>query len=426
LLALGIPIAALGAQAGVPSLGIAFNAFVLFLVLGSVILAPKVRSLKVTRRFDSVLSVRVPNTIHLRFENLGSDPMSFRFLDEPPPTTEANVREFSVVLRPGSVAERNYRLTPFQRGSDYFRGSFVRLSCPLGLVVLQKRLPTVEPLRIYPNVLALKEFDLLRQRGRLQQIGIRRSRVRGLGTEFESLRDYNKGDDYRKVDWNASARRGKLIVRQEEAERNQSVLLCVDAGRYMLGEINGVTKLDYALDACLMLAQAATFAGDQVGLMVYADQVQRLILPKRGKAHLGLLIDALHDVAVLPVESDSARAFSYLATRWKRRALVVAFTDGGDEDRAAEIASSLGPLTRRHLVLVARLSDPRLEEATKEPLETVSALYRRAAGLFLEEDRERATGVLAAGGIQNLTCEPQDLAARLISYYYDVKERARI
>jgi uncharacterized protein (DUF58 family) len=279
---------------------------------------------------------------------------------------------------------------------------------------------------VYPNVLALREFSLLQQQGRLREIGIRRSRIRGLGTEFEFLRDYSVGDDYRKIDWNATARRGKFIVRQDETERNQSVILCIDTGRQMLGEVNGVTKLDYALDACLMLAQAAIFAGDQVGLLIYADQVLRYIPPRRGKNQLAAVIDALHDVVVLPVASDAASAFAYLATRWKRRSLMISFTDTSDLDTAGDLARALGPIIKRHLVFRAQVSDPRLQEVLQANLDSAEALYSRAAGIFLDEDRKRASALLNGIGVVSIESEPQDLAARLISYYYDAKEHARI
>lgn len=333
---------------------------------------------------------------------------------------------FKLSLAPGAIAHKQYHVHPVERGSDYFRGTYVRFACPLGLVQRQERLPTDEPFRVYPNVLALREFDLLNQKGRLRELGIRRTRLRGLGTEFESLREYAEGDDFRKIDWMASARRDRLIVRQYETERNQSVLIGIDVGRHMLGEVNGVTKLDHALDATLLLAHAAAAAGDQVGLFIYADQVIRYIPPRKGRNQVGMIIEALHDQVAQPVETDSNAAFAYLAARWKRRSLVVNFTDSGDSDRAQAIGTALAPLVKRHLVLLARISDPRFKEVLDKRLDTVEDMYKKAAALLLDEDRRQATSVLNLYGLHSLESEPQDLAANLVSFYFRAKENALI
>lgn len=387
-------------------------------------MGPSPSSLKVRRTFDPVLSVRTSNKIVLTLTNDSLDPIRGILRDEPPTQFSASQREFRLDLGPERETELEYSLTPNERGSESFKGTYVRLACPLGLVVRQERLPTEEAIRVYPNVLALREFDLLKQKGRLREIGIRRSRMRGLGTEFESLREYAEGDDYRKIDWKASARHAKLVVRQFEQERNQAVVIVIDIGRHMLAEVNGVRKLDHALDACLMLTNAAAAAGDFVGLLVYSDVVRRYIPPKKGRNQIGMIIEALHDLVAEPIESDPAAAFAFLASRWKRRSLVVTFTDLEDPDRARLLTTALGPQARRHLLLLARVSDPKLMEALNPPMEKVEDMYLSAAAGLLVMDRRAATSVLSAANIHNLEAEPQELAAALVSFYFDVKERS--
>jgi len=426
LLTLGVPVAAIGYQQGVWLMPAVYDGALFAAAAVTAWLGPRGRDLRVVRKFDQVLSVRVSNRIELSIENTGTDPLLFTLRDEPPPTMLRWPSEFRLSLAPGALAQEQYHVNPQFRGSDYFRGTYVRLACPLGLVVRQERLPTDQPFRVYPNVLALREFDLLNQKGRLRELGIRRTRMRGLGMEFESLREWAEGDDFRKIDWMATARRDRLIVRQYETERNQSVLIGIDVGRHMLGEIDGVTKLDHALDACLLLAHAAAAAGDNVGLFIYADQVIRYIPPRKGRNQVGMIIEALHDQVAQPVETDSVAAFSYLAARWKRRSLIVTFTDSGDADRAAAISSALTPLVRRHLVLLARISDPRLKEVLDTRLQTVNDMYKKAAALLLDEDRRQATSVLTLHGLHSLESEPQDLAANLVSFYFQAKESALI
>jgi uncharacterized protein (DUF58 family) len=254
-------------------------------------------------------------------------------------------------------------------------------------------------------------------------MGIRRSRFRGLGSEFESLREYAEGDDFRKIDHKASARRGKLIVRQYETERSQAVLILIDVGRHMLSEVNGVRKLDHVLDSLILLTNAASVAGDLVGLLVVSDTVRRYIPPRKGRSQVGMVIESCHDLVAEPVETDLIGGTSYLNGRWKRRSLVVVFSDYEDGDRAKEMVAALGSLTRRHLVLVVRVQDGRLNEAMQAPIDSTEAAYTRAAADLLLSERKEAAKLFSAARIHQLESEPQDLAANLVNFYMNVKER---
>lgn len=426
LVALGIPVAIAAGFIDSLPLIVAYNVLIFAAAYTTWRLAPSVEGLKLKRRFDPVLSVRVPNHVEVILENEGLETLKGRLRDEAPPDFQATKSEIPLNLEPGRMTTFEYRVTPPQRGSDTFRGTFLRIKCPFGLVEREIKLPTEQEIRVYPNVLALREFDLLKQKGKLRELGIRKSRMRGLGTEFESLREYADGDDFRKIDWKASARRGgeKLIVRQFEQERNQPVILCIDIGRRMLSEVNGISKLDHALDSLLMLCHAASVASDQVGLLVYSDRVHRYIPPRKGRNQIGYVIEAVHDLMAEPVESDPLTAFSYLTSRWKRRALVVAFSDVEDPTEAKAMATALSPISKHHITLLARVADPRLKELTELELIQIEDLYRKAAAHFVTDDRKLAGSVLDSHGIHSLQAEPQDLAASLVSFYFMVKERS--
>ena len=424
LVAAGIPFAAVASYVGMPTLAVVYDLLIILIAIGSAYMAPSVSRLVFRREFDSVLSVRASNKITLILENDGVETIRARLRDEPPAQFVATQKEFDIDLRPNKIIELTYHVTPQERGSEKFQGTYLRLNCPLGLVLKDVFLPTEEAVRVYPNILALREFDLLKQQGRLRELGIRRSRSRGLGTDFESLRDYSEGDDFRKIDWKASARRGKLVVRQFEQERNQNVILCIDIGRHMMAEVDGIRKLDHVLDALLMMTNAAAVAGDFVGLLVYADTVRRYIPPRKGRAQLGIIIDAVHDLVAEPVESDPISAFAYLSTRWKRRSLLVNFTDYEDPDRARDLTAAFGPLARRHLSLICRVQDPRIDEVRNITVSTVPEMFLKSAATMLMEDRKTAGNIVTAAGIHNLEAEPQDLASALVSFYFHVKERS--
>ena len=421
LAAAGVPLAAVAAGVGAPLVAVAYDLGLVAVAYATARLGPDPGLLRVTRRRDPVLSVRRANRVTLTVENEGDAPIAARLRDEPPPHWLATDKEFDVALRPGGLAERDYHVTPPERGTDEFRATFVRVRCPLGLVERQARLDTREEARVYPDVLALKEFGLLRQTGRLREMGIRRSRQRGRGTEFESLRPYTEGDDFRDLDWKATARTGEPIVRRHEAERNQAVIVALDLGRAMLAEADGVVKLDRALDALLMLAQAAALAGDQIGLIAYDDKVRLWVPPAKGRAQVGLLIRAAHDLQASAAASDPVGAFASLRSRWTRRALVVVFSDADDGDAAGPLAAALGPLSRRHRVLLCRVADPKLAAARRAPLASDDGMYLRAAAALLDEDRRVAGGVLSGAGVRVLEADPEELAAALVGAYLDAR-----
>lgn len=426
LVALGIPFAVIATLLGATWLAAVYDLLLISAAYVSGRLGPNGSGFQLQRIMDPVLSVRVPNRVTLRLLNEGSELVRGMLRDEPPPGFEASKQEFAIRLYSGAETELTYNITPRQRGDDHFRGTYMRIACPFGLVERQLKLETEQQVRVYPNVLAMREFDFLNQKGKLHELGIRRSRIRGLGSDFESLREYAVGDDYRKIDWKATARRGKLIVRQYEQERNQPVLICIDVGRRMLSEVDGVTKLDYVLDSLLMLTQAAAQANDFVGLLVYSDTVKRYIPPRKGRNQVGMIIEAIHDLVPEPVESDPVVAFSFLASRWKRRSLLVNFTDVEDAREARELTIGMGPLARRHLTVLARISDPRLRELVSGEMETLDDFYLRGSALMFTSERKEAGVVLSSAGMHTLDAEPQELAAALVSFYFEVKERALI
>ena len=381
--------------------------------------------IRVARSVEPILSIRAVNPVDLTLESLADSTLTVEVRDEAPETSTVQGNQFSLSLRPGEEIRRRYTVVPTERGAERFAGTYLRVLAPLGLACVEERLDNGEDAHVYPNVKAVRDFDLLRQRGHLHSTGLRKSRVRGLGTEFESLRDYND-DDIRFVDWPATARRGKLVVKNFEQERNQAVFVCVDVGRHMLGEVGGVTKIDLCLDASLMLMHAAEQGGDQVGLMAFDDSVRRYVPPKRGRAHVAALLQAVHDVPAQPIQPNYSAAFSYLASRWKRRAMVVVFTDAENEDQGQELAAALASLRKHHLVFVVRVSDPRLRELREKPVTDAQSLAERAAAVWYGGDRRRAEWALRRGRLHSLEAEPQDLAAALVAAYDDAKRLALI
>lgn len=403
-----------------------YNVALLFIVLVSAWVANRQsQNLEFERKSDPVLSNRQQNRISVALANASQHPLRVRLRDGVPAAFEQESNDFDFELGGYDRVEASYHVRPVQRGTVNYEDAYVRVLAPLGLCEVERRLPAEQEVHVYPNVLALRDFDLLKQRGRLAQAGQRRSRYRAQGTEFDSLRDY-ANDSFRLIDWKASARRNKLMVRQYTTERNQPVMVCLDCGRAMLGEIDGVTKLDYALDAAILLVHAAIDAGDLVGVMPFDDQVKDVLLPKKGRTQMGLILNALHGLQGQPLESNYQGAFLHLASQQRRRSLIVIFTDAEDRAQADRLVRAIAPLSKRHLVFVARVIDPGIAALQAKPLERRQDVYDRAAALWYDSERRSASAGLNAANVQSIEAEPQDLAQALVSAYLHAKERVAI
>ncbi len=444
IFAISVPIVFVLASAGMPGTFWLVNAVIAAFAVLSGVMGPRLKGLVIRRKMDSVLSVRVSNKVQLQLENRSGQDLSGIVRDEIPTTfrlgdiyesvsgsfrkgfLKPSNNEVPFQLESGRRWDFEYAVKPPERGDEQFPGTFLRLDCPLGLVTKQVHLKTPQDVRVYPNVLALREFDLLNQAGRLKEVGIRQAKMRGIGTDFESLREYAEGDDFRKIDWKATARRSRLIVRQYEVERNQSVLLCIDTGRHMMAEVDGVRKLDHVLDAVLLLAHAASAAGDHVGLLVYNNDVVKFIAPKKGGNQVGLVVEALHNLVAEPIESDPVKAFSFLQARFKKRSFLLNFTAVEDADRAREVATSMSSLRNRHLTFLVNVSDPEISAILNKVAGSEEELYQLRAAQWVTEDKKAAHSLMSSLGIRFIDSEPQVLAKALVNTYLDAKSRALI
>ncbi|MER3558725.1 MAG: DUF58 domain-containing protein, partial [Armatimonadota bacterium] len=185
-------------------------------------------------------------------------------------------------------------------------------------------------------------------------------------------------DEFRRIDWNATARRGKPIVRDYQAERSQNILLLLDAGRNMLAEVESMRKFDTVLNTALMLAYVATQMDDKVGAMVFADEIDQFVPPQRGRAQVAHLTQRLHAAQPRLVEPDYLYAVTYLARRWRKRSLMVFFTDLIDPESSRLLLHAIGALRKQHLCVVVTVADPRLRAWSHELPESPETLYRRA------------------------------------------------
>lgn len=384
---------------------------------------PRTDAFQVQRRHERVLSLGASNRVELILHHTLSVPHRARLRDEPPPLCDYDQREFATVLLPNQPIQVAYHLTPRYRGEARFEDVFLRVEGRFRLTARDYRLPAREVAPVYPNLLQMREYDLLRHRGRLRQIGFRQLRLRGQGSEFDALREYTPDDEFRHIDWKATARRGKPIVRDYRAERSQNVILMLDAGRTMLAEVEGMRKFDAVLNTALMLAYVATQMDDKVGALVFADEIDLFSPPQRGKTQVSKLVETLHNAQPRMVESDYLYAATYLGKRWRKRSLIAIFTDLIDPDASRMLLHAVGALRKQHLCVAITVADPRLHTLSQQTPREPADLYRRAVAAQTLSDRLAAMRTLERMGVHCIDADPDTLVANLVNYYMQVKSR---
>ncbi|MGH7519262.1 MAG: DUF58 domain-containing protein, partial [Gemmatimonadales bacterium] len=258
---------------------------------------------------------------------------------------------------------------------------------------------------------------------RRRQAGLRNVRRRGEGRLFEGLREWVPGDDTRAIDWKATARRGKPIARQYEDERREQVLLVIDAGRLLTAEADGTPRLETVLEAALRLAHAAVEHDDNIGVMIFADEIQSFVPPSRGRRALRNVLDALAAAEGRLVESDYPAAFRELALRNRRRALTVFFTDVIDRTASSALLTHAATLRPRHLPLAVTLRDPALERVAQAAPASVAVAFERAAAEELLHARDEALADMRRRGILVLDVAPAGAAEAVVERYEQLKRR---
>ncbi|HLH23987.1 MAG TPA: DUF58 domain-containing protein [Chloroflexota bacterium] len=389
-------------------------------------LLPKRQSITVQRRHEPRLSLGADNLIRLDVTNAGPRPLRFVLRDATPPECRASALYVAGVAPAGASTTVRYLLRPQRRGDHAFGDVVLRWDSPLGLLRRQATFPAAEPVKVYPNLLELRKYDLLARRGRLQEAGLRAARRFGTGTEFESLREYQPDDDYRRINWKATARRGRPMTAEFETERSQNVLAVLDAGRLMATEVGGLTKLDQALNTSLLLAYVAALRGDRVGLLAFSDRILAYLPPRRGRRAFLAMLATLYNLAAEPVEPDFDRALQFLATRQMRRSLLVLFTDLTDRDVSSALVQHLARLARQHLTVCVTLGDPAVLSAATATPDTTAAVYERVVAARLLEERAEVLGALRQRGAITLDVPADRLTVAVVNKYLELKARTRL
>jgi uncharacterized protein (DUF58 family) len=431
LIAVGVAILLVAAAApALPAVGpVLWRAAILLVALllaVDFLVRPRRGAVSVARGLQPVYHVGRRGTYRVRVRNDSDRALVVTLREALPPELEGEDVTLRLTLGPGEEVEREIAFVGLRRGRHALPRPSLRVAHPFGLLEYQESAPLDERVTVAPGRPAGETEWLLTRAALIEELGEKRSRKRGADREFESIREYVVGDEPRRVDWRASARRLRPMVRQYQTERNAEVILALDCGRLMGSLIGGIPKLDLAMTPVLDLAAVALRRKERVGFLAFDSAPRAFVPPRGGIRHLASFQSA---IAALPEPAEPTsylRAVRYLESRHRKRCLILVFTDFTDELTAREMEASLVGLTRRHVMVFVGVSDTHLEEIFDAERADLPSLFEKAVAGQLILERRRTLARMERLGVHTLDADPMRLSGPVIRKYLDLRRRGAV
>lgn len=403
-----------------------YNIVIFSLLIVDLRMTPDKKLLFVERVCSEKLSMGTENEIGINIRNNSGYVLDIEAVDEIPIYMKTKNAVVSIRVRPHYEALGNYFVMPEKRGEFKFGKVHVRYKGVMGLCVKKGIYDLENSYKVYPNLKDLSKYGLAAIKKSQLIRGIKKNKSFGTGTEFESLREYTEGDDYRKINWMATARTNKFIVNTYEHEKNQQIMIMLDSSRVMNSEINYIKKLDYSINAAFLLADVAIKKGDNAGVMVFDNTVKRYIKPGKGRGQFQLIAENLYNVQENFVSADYMEALTYLNQNHKRRSLLCIFTELFNADEAFQLASALKNLAKHHIPLVITIKDMRLYDYAEGDIEDTKGFFTKVAAMKMIREREKIRKIFNDSAIAVVDVPPDKLSIEVVNKYLNMKSMMQI
>ncbi|WP_343693440.1 DUF58 domain-containing protein [Chitinophaga sp.] len=366
------------------------------------------------------------NTIRLHVKNNFRFPVIVTILDELP--FQFQLRDFKqkALIKPGESKEITYTLRPVERGEYQFGNTNSFIRSPIGLVQRRIVQENGETVSVYPSFLQLRNFELYTFENRTGETGVHKKKMIGQSMEFDHIKEYVRGDDVRRVNWKATARRGGLMVNNYVEERSQQIYCVIDKGRAMKMPFEGMTLLDYAINSSLVFSNIALQKGDKAGLVTLMEQQVDVLPASSKKVQLNKILDTLYAQETQWQESDYEKLVVTLRSHFNQRSLLVLFTNFESLSALQRQIPYLRRLSKYHLLLVVFFENTELKKITQDTAVTVEDIYRQVIAQKFAYEKKQMVRELAQFGILSLLTTPQQLSVHLVNKYLELKSRSLI
>lgn len=355
-----------------------------------------------------------------------SFPVKIRIIDEVP--FQFQLRNFTIDrnLDAGKALSTEYTLRPLQRGEYHFGKLNVYVSSPVRLISRRFVFDEGRMVPTYPSFLQLKKFGLIAFSNRLFEHGLKKIRRLGHTMEFEQIKDYTAGDDLRTINWNATARRNKLMVNQFQDERSQNIYMAIDKGRVMKMPFDGLSLLDYAINASLVLSDIILKKGDKAGLFAFSRKITNRVAAERRQAQMQKIMESLYNVSTDYFESDYGRLYADIKRNITQRSLIILYTNFETLDGLHRQLPYLKGIAKSHLLVVVFFDNTELNAFIKQKAENVQEIYDKAVAEKFAFEKRLIVSELNKYGIHSILTQPENLTIDTINKYLEIKSRGMI
>jgi uncharacterized protein (DUF58 family) len=404
-----------------------YNFLCLALLFTDYLISPKLTVFDIRRGDEDKLFFKADNTVNFSVRNNYRLPLELALKDEIP-DFHFNItgRDMKKTIVPHSSEVYSYKVIPSKRGAFLFENIYLKMKSRLGLCYKYGKRKLPADFKVYPNLKDLSKYRLLLTKNMALENGKRIVNIKGEGLEFESMREYLAGDDFRKINWNVSARADKYVINLYEAEKNQPVIIMIDTGRPMSYILKGDKKLDYAINAALILSDIVNGKGDSSGLIVFDTEVRTFIKPGKGPFHRNTLMEALYHIKDTNKTSDFYGAFRELVSRQKRRSIVFVFTDFETEVELSDLTARVKILRKRHLPVVVLMKNDSVIKMSENTGRDSRTLYEKSVALEYLANRKQLIRALNLNGVICVESDAENFAIDAVNRYLEIKSGSLI
>jgi uncharacterized protein (DUF58 family) len=396
-------------------------------LLDYVVLFTRRDPVAVSRQLSDRMSNGDPNPVHLEVTNRFPFPVSLRIIDELPDQLQERHFFLDVRLKPGESKLLDYIVRPRERGEYTFHAINVYIRSPFGLLIRRKILPAETTVRVLPSYIALRQYELLAASDNLAESGVKRIRKLGHSLEFEQIKEYVTGDDIRSLNWKATARKGgQLMVNTFTDEKSQQVYCIIDKGRVMKMPFDGLSLLDYAINATLVLSRVALIRQDKAGLLTFADQIGTFLPASRQSMQMSNILEILYNQQTHWRETDYEKLYAMVRTRIPQRSLLVLFTNFESLSGLERQMPYIRAIAKKHLLLVVFFENTGLKQLIGSEADDIEGVYVKTIAEKFAYEKRLIVKELNQHGIATILTAPENLTVQTVNKYLEIKARLAI
>lgn len=396
------------------------------ILVDSFLLYGKKQGLLAARHLQERFSNGDENKVQIHLENNYGFSLRCRVIDELPFQLQERSWERYVEVNRDATQDVLYSVTPNERGEYHFGDIQVFVSSPLGIICRKYSFPSETTVKVYPSFFQMRRYQLLSAANRLQEAGVKRTRRLGHSLEFEQIKEYVRGDDYRTINWKATARRDGLMVNNFTDERSQQIYCVINKGRIMKMPFEGLTLLDYAINASLVLSNVALMRQDKAGLITYAEKLDTFLPADKKASQLNLILESLYKQTTNFLEPDLEKLFAAIRNRITQRSLLVLFTNYESMESLHRDLPSLKRIAHYHLLLIVFFENTELQQLITSEANNTEDIYIKTIAEKYNHEKRLMVKELQMNGISAVLTQPQNLTINAINKYLELKNRQSI